>query len=989
MKSTHLGFRHLASVLCFGAYALQATTFTVTRTNVTGPGSLPVIISQANTTLGDNVIEFAVTNVIVLVSPLPTVTNNVTINGRIDVPTVISGGGTVPIFTFAAGTTNILSNLVLTNGYTTGSGAAISNAGLLYISGCRITGNRAPAASGGGIGNFGSTTIANSALDGNSSSSGGAIHNSGVMSLSLVRIQGNSAGNGGGVVNGGSLSVTDSILSNNVASLGFGGAILNSGSLKLVSSTITGNTATGEAGKPGQFVYFGIDFTPGGGGGAGLGGGIMQQSGNLFVTNCTIAANNAHGGNGGGAGGAYASSPNQGGSGGGNNAGLGGIYYGPGTSDVAPTVGGLGGGGGGAALLYWNNVNVLIGADGGFGGGGAGTGGGARGGSSGFGGGSGGYGYNNYPVLRTGGGGGGGAGLGGGLFIEQGAVILVNCTLTENGTLGGAGGLSLTNPPLPYGPTAGNPGSGVAGGVFNHSGTLSLLNTITAGNSAGSSSPDLCGAFISSGFNLIGNNQGATGLSINDYQNVPADLGPLQDNGGPTLTCALLQGSLAIGAGTSIGAPPTDQRGVARPPGRCDIGAFQLLTLITPTIQWTNPADIDYGTPLGSSQLNATVGPAGTLTYTPPAGTFLSPGSNQVLRVVFSPADPTQYTGATNSVHINVLKASQTITFGPIPNHQLGDAPVLLSASDSSSLPVTLAVLSGPATLTGNLLSFGSTTGWVTVAATQPGNANYNAAPEVDQSFYLGIFPLPAITTQPASQSVYPGDRVSFTVTATNGPLSYQWQFYGANIAGGTSPNLVLARVQTSEAGPYRVILSNPSGSIISAVANLTVIVSQGTPRITAQPQGQNIRVGEIATLSVVATGNAPLSYQWYQGASGDTNGFIAGATNLAYTASGLTTNTSFWVSVHNALGTVDSAAANVAVFPAKAARLNLTRLSGMAALVIDGLPGTQYRLDYTTNLSTTSWSNVINLVLPSSPYTFIDATSLNAPLRFYRAVAQ
>jgi hypothetical protein len=60
MKSTHLGFRHLASVLCFGAYALQATTFTVTRTNVTGPGSLPVIINQANATPGDNVIEFAV-----------------------------------------------------------------------------------------------------------------------------------------------------------------------------------------------------------------------------------------------------------------------------------------------------------------------------------------------------------------------------------------------------------------------------------------------------------------------------------------------------------------------------------------------------------------------------------------------------------------------------------------------------------------------------------------------------------------------------------------------------------------------------------------------------------------------------------------------------------------------------------------------------------------------------------------------------------------
>src|ERR1035437_10258152 len=214
MKSTHLGFRHLASVLCFGAYALQATTFSVTRTNVTGPGSLPVIINQANTTLGDNVIEFAVTDPIVLVSPLPLITNNVTINGRIDVPTIISGGGTVPIFAFAAGTTNILSQLVLTNGYTTGSGAAISNAGLLYISGCRITGNQAPAASGGGIENLGSTTIANSALDGNSSSSGGAIHNSGSMIVSFSLIRNNTAGNGAGIANSGTMSITSSTFTN-------------------------------------------------------------------------------------------------------------------------------------------------------------------------------------------------------------------------------------------------------------------------------------------------------------------------------------------------------------------------------------------------------------------------------------------------------------------------------------------------------------------------------------------------------------------------------------------------------------------------------------------------------------------------------------------------------------------------------------------------------------------------------------------------------
>jgi hypothetical protein len=123
-----------------------------------------------------------------------------------------------------------------------------------------------------------------------------------------------------------------------------------------------------------------------------------------------------------------------------------------------------------------------------------------------------------------------------------------------------------------------NHGQGIAGGIFNYSGTVSLLNTIVAGNS-GTNSPDLYGPFVSGGFNLIGNNQGATNLSINDFQDLVADLGPLQNNGGPTLTCVPQQGSFAIGYGTSTGAPGTDQRGVPRPQGGgFDIGAVQVVT---------------------------------------------------------------------------------------------------------------------------------------------------------------------------------------------------------------------------------------------------------------------------------------------------------------------------------------------------------------------------------------------------------------------------
>jgi hypothetical protein len=152
---------------------------------------------------------------------------------------------------------------------------------------------------------------------------------------------------------------------------------------------------------------------------------------------------------------------------------------------------------------------------------------------------------------------------------------MVNCTVTGNACSGGSGGDGI-NQFASYG-TA---GQGISGGLFNLSGSVSLLNTIVADNVATDSSPDLNGSFVSIGFNLIGNNQGASGLSSNDFQNVPANLGSLQDNGGPTLTCVPQQDSLVIGYGTITGAPSTDQRGVPRPQnGSCDAGAVQVVAM--------------------------------------------------------------------------------------------------------------------------------------------------------------------------------------------------------------------------------------------------------------------------------------------------------------------------------------------------------------------------------------------------------------------------
>jgi hypothetical protein len=81
-----------------------------------------------------------------------------------------------------------------------------------------------------------------------------------------------------------------------------------------------------------------------------------------------------------------------------------------------------------------------------------------------------------------------------------------------------------------------------------------------------------------------------------------------------------------------------------------------------------------------------------------------------------------------------VNKANQTITFGALANKTFGDPPFDVSATASSGLSVSFAIFSGPATIAGNTVTI-TGVGTVTVRASQPGNANYNPAPNVDQPF--------------------------------------------------------------------------------------------------------------------------------------------------------------------------------------------------------------------------------------------------------------
>ena len=96
-------------------------------------------------------------------------------------------------------------------------------------------------------------------------------------------------------------------------------------------------------------------------------------------------------------------------------------------------------------------------------------------------------------------------------------------------------------------------------------------------------------------------------------------------------------------------------------------------------------------------------------------------------------------------------------------------------------------------------------------------------------SYPLKSFPLsavnpPTITVQPVSlELVVPGQRATFTVTATDTNLMYQWQKNVRNIAGATSATYTIEVVTESDTGMYRCVVSNAAGPVTSIAASLTV----------------------------------------------------------------------------------------------------------------------------------------------------------------------
>lgn len=519
--------------------------------------TLRAAIQEANAVFSSDTITFSLPagSTIILTTALPNITGNLTISGP--------GSNLLSVMRNAAGGTPDFRIFTSSNTTTNYSGLTITN-------------GKTPDGESGV--NFGV-----SAQNG-----GGILHNNGAIALIDVVITGNRTGNGGPATGG----------SNSLGGVGgFGGGISASGTLTMTNCVVrnntTGNGGTGGSGQPG-----------------GYGGGIHFSSGMMTLTNVLVDGNQTGDGGVGVNGGLS-----------GGNSGYGGGIFGAGTLNMAhatisnnvtgDVVRGNAGGGGGLYIFSGTSTltNSVVSTN-------------HTGSGSGFlaTGGSGGGISNNANLTvsgslvngnTTGNSDSSASAIGGGIHNNF-VANLMNSTVSGNSTgtgLSRGGGifngatLKLTNCTLTANSASNNSGNGLVAG----SSTI-VRNTIIARNGPGGNGPDLHPGFISTSFssqghNLIGNADGSPGFTATGDQAgtgaAPLDplLGPLSDNGGSTMTHALLDGSPALDAADACVTEPAhcgdanipqltiDQRGAgfnrivdgpdANTTATVDIGAFE------------------------------------------------------------------------------------------------------------------------------------------------------------------------------------------------------------------------------------------------------------------------------------------------------------------------------------------------------------------------------------------------------------------------------
>ncbi|HVV71859.1 MAG TPA: immunoglobulin domain-containing protein, partial [Verrucomicrobiae bacterium] len=417
-----------------------------------------------------------------------------------------------------------------------------------------------------------------------------------------------------------------------------------------------------------------------------------------------------------------------------------------------------------------------------------------------------------------------------------------------------------------------------------------MLNSLLAENTPANAG----GIIVDTGHNLSSDPSCAF-TNINSFNNTVALLGLLTDNGGPTLSIALLAGSPAIDAADTHGAPPLDQRGFPRPIGQgADIGAYEYgasMPLAPPIV--ANPPQGGTVRAGGTFVFTVVAAGAGSLTYQWREGGIPVTGETRSVLVITNSQikDQGMYSVTVSNAWGTTLSqsamlvvdqtpwvVSEPVNYVGNPGEQVTFAVVAAGPPPlgfqwfKDSLPLEeSAEVSGvhdSELILANVDAAEEGVYWVVVS---------NAYGTVTSSTAtLTLNPPPIIVEQPSGGMVRLGSNFTFTVVAIGtSPLSYQWRRNGEAIGNATSSALSLTNVQTTNEAKYSAAVTSAAGTTISGDAALVV----EDPFIANQPQTQVADPGGTVGLKAIAVGTPPLTYQWYKdGFSVNDGATISGA---------------------------------------------------------------------------------------------------------------
>jgi gliding motility-associated-like protein len=240
----------------------------------------------------------------------------------------------------------------------------------------------------------------------------------------------------------------------------------------------------------------------------------------------------------------------------------------------------------------------------------------------------------------------------------------------------------------------------------------------------------------------------------------------------------------------------------------------------TPVITWANPAPIIYGTPLSSTQLNASASVPGTLIYTPASGTVLNTGANQTLTVNFTPTDAINYNSVTGTtVLITVNKATPVVNWStPLPikiNEPLTSAQLNATANVPGTFSYTPAAGASFATV-------GTYT--LTVSFTPTDATNYNSVPNTQVQIQVNNKDNPVVTWNNPAAITY---GTTLGTTQLNATANVPGTFVYAPAAG------TLLNAGTNQTLSVNFI---PTDAINfnSVTANVTITVNKATLAVIA-----------------------------------------------------------------------------------------------------------------------------------------------------------